>query len=89
MLLLGVGMLLGFRVGTDVWRLLGAFALLLVFALAFSWVSVLVGVRRQGPGEGADLRLHRAVPADLRQQRVRADRDDARLAAAVGRRSTR
>lgn len=44
LLVLGVGMILGFRIGTNVWSLLGAIALLLVFALAFSWVSVLVGV---------------------------------------------
>ncbi|MDB1086954.1 ABC transporter permease [Streptomyces sp. ACA25] len=43
-LVLGVGMILGFRIGTDLLGLLAAFALLLVFALAFSWVAVLVGV---------------------------------------------
>ncbi|MFN2557981.1 MAG: ABC transporter permease [Nitriliruptorales bacterium] len=43
-LVLGVGMLLGFRVGTSVTGLLGVVALLLVFALAFSWVAVLIGV---------------------------------------------
>ncbi len=48
-LLLGVGMLLGFRVETSLLALLGAVALLLVFALAFSWVSVLVGVLAKDP----------------------------------------
>jgi oleandomycin transport system permease protein len=43
-LVLGVGMILGFRVGTSLLGLLGAIVLLLVFALAFSWVAVLVGV---------------------------------------------
>ncbi|MFC7547497.1 ABC transporter permease [Plantactinospora sp. GCM10030261] len=43
-LLLGVGMVLGFRIGTGVFGLLGAFALLLVFSLAASWISVLVGL---------------------------------------------
>lgn len=43
-LVLGVGMLLGFRVGTNVVGVFGALALLLVFALAFSWVAVLIGV---------------------------------------------
>jgi oleandomycin transport system permease protein len=48
-LLLGVGMVLGFRIGTSWMAVLGAVALLLVFALAFSWVSVLVGVLAKDP----------------------------------------
>lgn len=48
-LLLGIGMLLGFRVGTSLWGLLGAVALMLVFALGFSWVSVLVGILGKDP----------------------------------------
>ena len=48
-LVLGVGMALGFRIGTSVWGLLGMVALLLVFALAFSWVSVLVGMLAKDP----------------------------------------
>ncbi|WP_069110236.1 ABC transporter permease [Jiangella alba] len=48
-LLLAIGMALGFRIGTDVWSLLAAVGLLLVFALAFSWVSVLVGVVAKDP----------------------------------------
>jgi ABC transporter DrrB family efflux protein len=48
-LLLGIGMALGFRLGTNMVGLLGAVALLLTFALAFSWVSVLVGVMAKDP----------------------------------------
>jgi len=48
-LLLGVGMILGFRVGTSLTATLAAVALLLTFALAFSWVSVLVGVMAKDP----------------------------------------
>ncbi len=48
-LLLGVGALLGFRVGTSAVAVLAAVALILVFALAFSWVSVLVGVLASDP----------------------------------------
>ena len=48
-LLLGVGMALGFRLGTNMLGLFGAVALLLTFALAFSWVSVLVGVMAKDP----------------------------------------
>ncbi|HEV7653000.1 MAG TPA: ABC transporter permease [Actinophytocola sp.] len=43
-LLLGLGAIMGFRVGTDVVSVLGAFLLLLGFAMAFSWISVLVGM---------------------------------------------
>ncbi|MFN2555387.1 MAG: ABC transporter permease [Nitriliruptorales bacterium] len=46
-LVLAVGMVLGFRLGTSVMGLLGAVMLVLVFAAAFSWVSVLVGVLAQ------------------------------------------
>ena len=48
-LLLAVGMILGFRIGTNAVAVLGAFALLLVFALAFSWITVLVGVVAKDP----------------------------------------
>lgn len=48
-LLLGVGALLGFRIGTSAVDVLAAVALILVFALAFSWVSVLVGVLAGNP----------------------------------------
>ena len=48
-LLLVVGFVLGFRLGTNMAGLLGATVLLLVFALAFSWVSVLVGVLAKDP----------------------------------------
>lgn len=43
-LLLGLGTILGFRVGTNVAGVLGAFGLLLVVAVAFSWIAVLVGM---------------------------------------------
>jgi oleandomycin transport system permease protein len=48
-LLLGVGAILGFRIGTSWLELLAAVALLLVFALAFSWISVLAGIRAKDP----------------------------------------
>ena len=43
-LLLGLGAIMGFRVGTNVAGVLGAFGLLLVVAISFSWISVLVGM---------------------------------------------
>lgn len=48
-LLLGFGALLGFRIGTSVLATLAAVALILVFALAFSWTAVLVGVLAKDP----------------------------------------
>jgi oleandomycin transport system permease protein len=48
-LLFSVGLILGFRIGTSVVAALAAVALILVFALAFSWVSVLVGVLAKDP----------------------------------------
>jgi oleandomycin transport system permease protein len=48
-LILAVGMMLGFRIRTSAVGLLAAVALLLVFALAFSWVTVLVGVLARDP----------------------------------------
>jgi oleandomycin transport system permease protein len=48
-LLLGIGTVLGFRIGTSTVDVLAAAALILVFALAFSWVAVLVGVLAKGP----------------------------------------
>ncbi len=43
-LLLGLGAIMGFRVGTDAAGVLGAVGLMLLFAVAFSWISVLVGM---------------------------------------------
>jgi ABC transporter DrrB family efflux protein len=48
-LLLGLGMILGFRVGTGPLQVLAAFGLLIVFALAASWMSVLVGMVVSAP----------------------------------------
>jgi oleandomycin transport system permease protein len=43
-ILLGVGLLLGFRIGTNPVSALGAVALLVVFTLAFAWIPVLVAM---------------------------------------------
>jgi ABC transporter DrrB family efflux protein len=48
-MLLGVGALLGFRVGTNVAGVFGTFGLLLVSALAVSWVIVLVSMLVASP----------------------------------------
>jgi oleandomycin transport system permease protein len=43
-ILLAVGMLIGYRVKTDVSQVIGAMLLLVVMAFAISWASVLIGV---------------------------------------------
>lgn len=43
-LILGIGMILGFRIPGGVPGVLAAFALLLVFSLSVSWIAVLVGL---------------------------------------------
>ncbi|GGS51625.1 transport permease protein [Planobispora rosea] len=48
-LLVGFGMVLGFRVETSPLGLLGALALLVVVALAMSWMSVLIGLKASSP----------------------------------------
>ncbi|HEX6361199.1 ABC transporter permease [Actinophytocola sp.] len=48
-LLLGLGAIMGFRVGTNVAGVLAAIGLLLVFALAFAWIAVLVGLLVREP----------------------------------------
>ncbi|MEU0516708.1 ABC transporter permease [Streptosporangium sp. NPDC006007] len=48
-LLVGFGMILGFRVQTSVAGVLGALALLVVVALAMSWMSVLIGLKASSP----------------------------------------
>ena len=49
LLLLVVGFIMGFRVGTSLIELFAAVALILGFALAFSWTSVLVGILAKSP----------------------------------------
>lgn len=49
LLLLVIGFLLGFRMGAPAIGLLGMLALVLIFALAMSWVMVLVGVLAKDP----------------------------------------
>jgi oleandomycin transport system permease protein len=48
-MLLIVGAILGFRIGTNFWGVLGTFALLLISALAVSWALVLVSMLVASP----------------------------------------
>ncbi len=49
LIVLLVGVIIGFRIETGPVALLGAFLLLLAFTLMFSWISVLVGLKAQDP----------------------------------------
>jgi ABC-2 type transport system permease protein/oleandomycin transport system permease protein len=48
-LFMALGAVLGFRIHTGALGLIGALALLLVFALAMSWLSVLIGLKASEP----------------------------------------
>ncbi|RAG81873.1 ABC transporter permease [Streptacidiphilus pinicola] len=48
-LMLGLGLALGFRPGAGVLGVLGATLLMVVFALAMSWLSVLIGMLASSP----------------------------------------
>jgi oleandomycin transport system permease protein len=49
MILLVMGIIIGFRVDTTWWALIPAFGLLLAFTLLFSWVSVFIGLMASEP----------------------------------------
>jgi ABC transporter DrrB family efflux protein len=49
LLMLGVGSLVGFRLHTNVFGLLGAIVLLLLFGFALSWVMALIGLATRDP----------------------------------------
>jgi oleandomycin transport system permease protein len=49
MILLVMGIIIGFRVDTTWWALFPAFALILAFTLLFSWVSVFIGLMASEP----------------------------------------
>jgi ABC-type multidrug transport system, permease component len=74
---IGFGMILGFRVTTNPLSAVAACLLLLAFALAMCWVSALIGMLVKTPQGRAGLRLHRVLPARVRQQPARADRHHA------------
>ncbi|WP_018353085.1 ABC transporter permease [Longispora albida] len=48
-LLLGLGVVLGFRIGTDVPSAISGYLLVLVCSLGFSWLAVLVGMLAANP----------------------------------------
>ena len=81
-----VGVIVGFRVSGGIAGAFGAIALCLLFAAAFSWLQMYLGLVSGSAGRAGH--LVRRVPADLRVERLCARRVDARLAAAVRREPT-
>jgi hypothetical protein len=79
-LVFAFGAVLGFRFGGGVLAVAGAAGLLMSFALVTCWIGVVARTRgdRVGAQPCPDL------PAHLREQRLRPDREAARLAAGVG-----
>ncbi len=65
------GLAVGWRIHNGVLSALGAYALLLLFAYAMSWISAVIGLSVRSV-EVAQRRVHLAVPADLPLQRLRA-----------------
>jgi len=49
LLMIGVGLLVGFRFGTSIPEILGGIALLLLFGYAFSWIFALMGLGASSP----------------------------------------
>ena len=81
--MLVVGIALGFRPDGGVLGVLAAVALLLVFAFCLSWVWTTMAFHVRDAGVGDADRHDRAVPADVRQQRVRRPGHDAGLGPGV------
>ena len=81
-LLLVVGFILGFRLGTSVAGLAAAFLLIMFFALCFSWVTVLVGVLAPDPEKVQLFGFTVLFPVTFLERGLRPDRHDARLVAA-------
>ena len=87
--IIGLGIVLGFRPDGGVVGVLLAVALLLVFAFSLSWVWTAVGLKMPTP-EAVHADQHDdPVPAHLRQQRVRGPLDHARLGAGASSTTTR
>jgi ABC-type transport system involved in cytochrome c biogenesis permease component len=77
LVMLGLGLAVGFRPGQAVYQIALALLLVLAFAYVFSWISAFVGLSVREPRDRAVGGLRVGVPADLRVLGVRADLNDA------------
>jgi oleandomycin transport system permease protein len=76
-----VGVLLGFRFGGGPLAALAGFLLIIAFGMALSGVAAFIGLSVPQPRDGPVGRVHLDVPADVRQLGVRGRLDHAGLAA--------
>ena len=81
-LVLGVGLLVGFRPSAGPLEWLGAIGILVLIAYAISWLGVAMGISGEVGGDGEQPAAAHHCAADARQ-RLRADRLDAGRAAGV------
>ena len=85
LIMLALGLLLGFRITTSPPAVVAAFGLVMVFAFAMCWVFTALAMVVGPAAVGAGPRGARDVAADVRQQRLRAHRHPAVVAARVRR----
>ena len=77
LIMLALGLLLGFRITTSPLSVVAAFALVMVFAFALCWVFTALAMVVGQPRSVQGLGRARDVAADVRQQRLRAHRHPA------------
>ena len=85
-LMMLVGFIVGWRIHTDVLGLLAAYGIVVLFGFSMSWVFATVGLAVGDP-ETAQAASFPFSPACFRVIRLRADRDDAVVAADLRRAS--
>ena len=71
------GLLVGWRTDAPAVSVLGAFALLALFAYSFLWIGAVIGLSVRSVEVAQTRRAHLAVPPDVPVQRVRPAGDDA------------
>ena len=79
-----VGFIVGWTIGTNVFGLLGAIAIILAFAYSLSWVFAIVGLIGEGRGDRAGGVVPDPRAAGVRVVGVRAGGHDAGVAAGLG-----
>ena len=84
-----IGLAVGFRPGQPVYEVVLAFALVLAFAYVFSWISAFIGLKVRDPETAQSVGIHLGVPARVRVLGVRPDELDARRPAHVRRHQPR
>ena len=68
---LGFGMLMGFRIETNVMAATAGIGISIAFALCFCWISVFVGMKARTSGGGAGDHVPDRAAVVVRQQHLR------------------